>query len=93
MFSRRRAEHLSLLQSGSNAVGEANRECLQRAFMATSPRLAVRQFVEVDGNQRLLSATGRELRTVRVDGQDVAGAMTGAGLARSYWGGKKQGWC
>ena len=36
---------------------------------------------------------GRELRQVFVNGQDVADAMIGSGLARSYNGGKKQGWC
>jgi endonuclease YncB( thermonuclease family) len=36
---------------------------------------------------------GRELRQVFVNGVDVAGVMISAGLARSYDGGKKQGWC
>ena len=36
---------------------------------------------------------GRELRNVQVDGQDVGETMLAAGLARSYAGGKKQGWC
>jgi micrococcal nuclease len=36
---------------------------------------------------------GRELRYVQVDGQDVGEAMIAAGLARSYAGGKRQGWC
>jgi len=36
---------------------------------------------------------GRELRYVQVDGQDVGETMIAAGLARSYSGGKKQGWC
>jgi micrococcal nuclease len=35
----------------------------------------------------------RELRQEFVNGVDVAGVMIGAGLARSYDGGKKQGWC
>ena len=36
---------------------------------------------------------GRELRRVFVNGADVAQTMIAAGLARSYDGGKKQGWC
>lgn len=36
---------------------------------------------------------GRELRYVQVDGQDVGEMMLAAGLARSYAGGKKLGWC
>ena len=36
---------------------------------------------------------GRELRSVSVNGQDVGDAMIGAGLARSYDGGKRGGWC
>ena len=36
---------------------------------------------------------GRDLRQVFVNGVDVAGVMIGAGLARSYDGGMKQGWC
>lgn len=36
---------------------------------------------------------GRELREVRVNGQDVSAAMISAGLARSYAAGKRQGWC
>jgi endonuclease YncB( thermonuclease family) len=36
---------------------------------------------------------GRELRQVFVNGVDVAQTMIGAALARSYGGGKKQGWC
>ena len=36
---------------------------------------------------------GRELRQVFVNGQDVGDAMIAAGLARSYDGKKRQGWC
>lgn len=36
---------------------------------------------------------GREVREVRVNGQDVGEAMIGAGLARSYNGKLRQGWC
>jgi len=36
---------------------------------------------------------GRDLRSVSVNGQDVGEAMIGAGLARSYDGKKRQGWC
>jgi micrococcal nuclease len=36
---------------------------------------------------------GRELKQVFVNGVDVAGVMIATGLARSYDGGKKQGWC
>jgi hypothetical protein len=36
---------------------------------------------------------GRDLKQVFVNGVDVADRMIGAGLARSYEGGKRQGWC
>jgi hypothetical protein len=36
---------------------------------------------------------GRELRNVQVRGRDVAEMMIGAGLARRYAGGPRQGWC
>jgi endonuclease YncB( thermonuclease family) len=36
---------------------------------------------------------GRDVRQVRVGGRDVAEIMIGAGLARSYDGGKRQPWC
>ena len=36
---------------------------------------------------------GRELRSVQVNGQDVGAAMISTGLARSYDGKKRQGWC
>lgn len=36
---------------------------------------------------------GREVRSVQVDGQQVGEAMISAGLARSYDGKKRQGWC
>jgi hypothetical protein len=36
---------------------------------------------------------GREVRTVRVAGVDVADTMIAAGLARNYDGGKRQAWC
>ena len=35
----------------------------------------------------------REVREVRVNGQDVGEAMISAGLARSYDGKKRQEWC
>ena len=35
----------------------------------------------------------RSVRTVRVNGEDVADAMIGAGLARNYDGKQRQGWC
>lgn len=36
---------------------------------------------------------GRSVRTVRVNGEDVADAMIGSGLARSYDGKQRQSWC
>jgi endonuclease YncB( thermonuclease family) len=36
---------------------------------------------------------GRSVRTVRVNGEDVADAMISAGLARNYDGKQRQGWC
>jgi micrococcal nuclease len=36
---------------------------------------------------------GRAVREVRINGRDVGEAMIAAGLARSYAGEKRQGWC
>ena len=36
---------------------------------------------------------GRAVAVVRVNGEDVADAMIGSGLARNYDGGKREGWC
>lgn len=36
---------------------------------------------------------GRELRSVKVNGEDVGEAMIAQGLARRYAGGKRGGWC
>ena len=36
---------------------------------------------------------GRNVAVVRVNGEDVADAMIGSGLARSYDGGPRKGWC
>jgi endonuclease YncB( thermonuclease family) len=36
---------------------------------------------------------GRSVRTVRVNGEDVADAMIGSGLARNYDGKQRKGWC
>jgi micrococcal nuclease len=36
---------------------------------------------------------GRAVAVVRVNGQDVADAMIGSGLARNYDGKQRQGWC
>jgi hypothetical protein len=36
---------------------------------------------------------GRSVRTVRVNGEDVADVMIGSGLARNYDGKPRQGWC
>ena len=35
----------------------------------------------------------RSVRTVRVNGEDIADAMIGSGLARNYDGKQRQGWC
>ena len=36
---------------------------------------------------------GRSVRTVRINGEDVADAMIGSGLARNYDGKQRQSWC
>lgn len=36
---------------------------------------------------------GRSVRVVRVNGEDVADTMIGSGLARSYEGKRRSGWC
>jgi micrococcal nuclease len=45
----------------------------------------------ISGN--IIDRYGRSVRTVRVNGEDVADAMISAGLARNYDGKKRQGWC
>jgi micrococcal nuclease len=40
-----------------------------------------------------LDKYGRTLATLTVNGEDVAAAMIGEGLARPYHGERRQGWC
>ena len=40
-----------------------------------------------------LDRYGRTLAVLTVNGQDVAAIMIGEGLARSYHGERRQGWC
>lgn len=45
----------------------------------------------ISGN--IVDRWGRDVRTVRVGGEDVADAMIGSGLARNYDGKMRQAWC
>lgn len=51
----------------------------------------VRQGVTIERGG--IDRYGRTLAVVRVNGRDVAVTMIGAGLARAYHGGKREGWC
>jgi endonuclease YncB( thermonuclease family) len=70
--------------------------CAREAELGTAATLKLRELlgsgtVTISGTGQ--DRYGRELRTVRVNGQDVGEAMIGAGLARSYAGGKRFPWC
>ena len=70
--------------------------CLQEAQLGLAATAKLRELL-ASGTVTVSGAGhdkyGRELRYVQVDGQDVGETMIGAGLARSYSGGKRQPWC
>jgi hypothetical protein len=70
--------------------------CMEEARLGLAATQKLRDLlgsgtVTVSGSRH--DQYGRELRTVQVNGQDVGAAMISAGLARSYDGKKRQGWC
>jgi hypothetical protein len=70
--------------------------CMDEARLGLAASQKLRQLlgsgtVAVSGTMH--DKYGREVREVRVNGQDVGEAMVSAGLARSYDGKKRQGWC
>jgi len=70
--------------------------CLQEAQLGLAATAKLRELL-ASGTVTVSGAGhdkyGRELRYVQVDGQDVGETMIGAGLARSYSGGRRGGWC
>lgn len=70
--------------------------CVREAQLGLAARAKLERLLE-SGTVTLGPATrdkyGRELRQVFVNGVDVAQTMIAAGLASSYSGGKRQGWC
>jgi endonuclease YncB( thermonuclease family) len=70
--------------------------CMREAQLGLAATAKLEQLLE-GGTVTMGPATrdkyGRELRQVSVDGVDVAQTMIAAGLASSYGGGKRQGWC
>jgi hypothetical protein len=70
--------------------------CMEEARLGLAATQKLRDLlgsgtVTVSGSRH--DQYGRELRTVQVNGQDVGAAMISAGLARSYDGRQRQGWC
>lgn len=70
--------------------------CMQEARLGLAATERLRQLlssgvVTISGSGR--DKYGRELRQVSVNGVDVAQWMIAAGLASSYKGAKRQGWC
>jgi endonuclease YncB( thermonuclease family) len=70
--------------------------CLQEAQLGLAATAKLRELLN-SGTMTISGTThdryGRDVRRVTVDGHDVSEAMIGAGLARSYDGGKRQPWC
>lgn len=87
-------QHIRIL--GMDAPETHPSRCAQEAQLGNAATHKLRQLlgsgtVMMSGSGR--DQYGRELRLVFVNGVDVAQTMIGAGLARSYDGGKRQGWC
>ena len=76
---------------------EKNAQCITEyvnANRATWPlrwALWTSDIIEVSSNKR--DKYGRDLIVLMADGKDVADHMISSGLARAYYGGKRQGWC
>jgi endonuclease YncB( thermonuclease family) len=87
-----RARHFDTPEKGDRAQCQAEREKAQQASTFAHrllPRGAAVALSDL-GRDRY----GRLLATVALpDGTDIAAQMIGAGLARPYEGGRKQGWC
>jgi len=88
------SEHIRI--AGMDAPETHPPRCMQEAQLGLAATAKLKELlgsgtVTMSGSGR--DQYGRELRQVFVNGVDVAQTMIGAGLARSYDGGKKQGWC
>jgi hypothetical protein len=88
------SEHIRI--AGMDAPETHPPRCMQEAQLGLAATAKLKELlssgtVTMSGSGR--DQYGRELRQVSVNGVDVAQTMIGAGLARSYGGGKKQGWC
>lgn len=88
------SEHIRIL--GMDAPETHPPRCAQEAQLGNAATEKLKELlssgtVTLSGSGHDLY--GRELKQVSVDGVDVAQTMIAAGLASSYSGGKKQGWC
>ena len=88
------SEHIRI--AGMDAPETHPPRCLQEAQLALAATAKLKELlgsgtVTMSGSGH--DRYGRELRQVFVNGADVAQTMVATGLARSYDGGKKQGWC
>ncbi len=76
---------------------EKNAQCITEYVNANRATWSLRwalwtsDIIEVSSNKR--DKYGRDLIVLMVDGKDVADHMISSGLARAYYGGKRQGWC
>jgi hypothetical protein len=70
--------------------------CAQEAALGAAATKKLAELLRgrplwISGN--IVDRWGRNVRTVRVGGEDVADAMIGSGLARNYDGKQRQPWC
>ena len=76
---------------------EMRGKCKAEKRLARKAKAFVKAFVAGQPvyltNIKLGSFAGRVVATVKVDGLDIADALVGAGLGRSYFGGHREGWC
>lgn len=70
-------------------VSERQEGLAAKAFLRRQIAAADRVEMAFFGRDRY----GRRLLRLSLDGRDVAGVMIGAGLARVYDGGRREGWC
>ena len=72
-------------------------KCLSETIRGTiakwSLRLALWRAERIDVYRSGTDRYDRDLVRLSIDGADVAPRMIGAGLARPYAGGRRQGWC
>ncbi|WP_193221980.1 thermonuclease family protein [Amylibacter sp. SFDW26] len=76
---------------------EKNAQCIAEYIKANRAAWALRWAMwfadKIEIQKTKLDKYGRDLVILSVDGRDVASHMIASDLARSYQGGKRQGWC